>query len=134
MSKLQFLVPTNAFRCKNILQINDVFHEEMSLFWKKSLNLRDIFNNDEKICKLFDINYAKNKLNEYLKNDIEAELCIRIKNNKYMIIPLKDKISFQWIGKTNEIYYKNVEELFSSKLINGIILDKDWNQLKDIYY
>lgn len=77
--------------------------------------------------KLFDINYAKNKLNEYLKNDIEAELCIRIKNNKYMIIPLKDKISFQWIGKTNEIYYKNVEELFSSKLINGIILDKDWN-------
>ena len=70
--------------------------------------------------KLFDINYAKNKLNEYLKNDIEAELCIRIKNNKYMIIPLKDKISFQWIGKTNEIYYKNVEELFSSKLINGI--------------
>ncbi len=84
--------------------------------------------------KLFDINYAKNKLNEYLKNDIEAELCIRIKNNKYMIIPLKDKISFQWIGKTNEIYYKNVEELFSSKLINGIILDKDWNQLKDIYY
>ena len=84
--------------------------------------------------KLFDINYAKNKLNEYLKNDIEAELCIRIKNNKYMIIPLKDKISFQWIGKTNEIYYKNVEDLFSSKLINGIILDKDWNQLKDIYY
>lgn len=75
--------------------------------------------------KLFDINYAKNKLNEYLKNDIEAELYIRIKNNKYMIIPLKDKISFQWIGKTNEIYYKNVEELFSSKLINGIILDKD---------
>lgn len=51
-----------------------------------------------------------------------------------MIIPLKDKISFRWIGKTNEIYYKNVEELFSSKLINGIILDKDWNQLKDIYY
>ncbi len=84
--------------------------------------------------KLFDINYTKNKLNEYLKNDIEAELYIRIKNNKYMIIPLKDKISFQWIGKTNEIYYKNVEELFSSKLINGIILDKDWNQLKDIYY
>lgn len=84
--------------------------------------------------KLFDINYAKNKLNEYLKNDIEAELCIRIKNNKYMIIPLKDKISFQWIDKTNEIYYKNVEELFSSKLINGIILDKEWNQLKDIYY
>ena len=84
--------------------------------------------------KLFDINYAKNKLNEYLKNDIEAELCIRIKNNKYMIIPLKDKISFQWIGKTNEIYCKNVEDLFSSKLINGIILDKDWNQLKDIYY
>ncbi len=84
--------------------------------------------------KLYDINYAKNKLNEYLKNGIEAELCIKIKNNKYMIIPLKDKISFQWIGKTNEIYYKSVEELFSSKLINGIILDKDWNQLEDIYY
>lgn len=84
--------------------------------------------------KLYDINYVKNKLNGYLKNGIETELCIKIKNNKYMIIPLKDKISFQWIGKINEIYYKNVEELFSSKLINGIILDKDWNQLEDIYY
>ena len=52
--------------------------------------------------ELCNIGFVKQKLNEYLKNGAEPELCIRIKGNEYMIIPLKDKISFQWIGKTNE--------------------------------
>lgn len=69
-----------------------------------------------------------------MKNGAEPELCITIKGNEYMIIPLKDKISFQWIGKTNEFYYKGVEELFNSKLINGLILNEDWDELEDIYY
>lgn len=84
--------------------------------------------------ELYNIDFVKQKLNEYLKSGIEPELCIRIKENEYMIIPLKDKISFQWIGKTNEFYYKSVEELFSSKLINGLILNEDWDKLEDIYY
>lgn len=74
--------------------------------------------------ELYNIDFLKQKLNEYLKNGAEPELCIRIKGNEYMIIPLKDKISFQWIGKMNEFYYKSVEELFNSKLINGLILMK----------
>lgn len=82
----------------------------------------------------FDIEYTKNKLNECLKNGLEPELCIKIDGNNYMIIPLKDKISFQLIGNRHEEYYKNVDELFSSKLINEIILNRDWNKIEDIWY
>lgn len=46
----------------------------------------------------------------------------------------KNKLSFQWIGKTDETYYKTVEELFSSELINGIILNKDWSKLENIWF
>ncbi len=49
---------------------------------------------------LYDIQFAKRKLNEYLEKGLEPELCIKIKGNVYMIIPLKNKLSFQWIGKT----------------------------------
>jgi hypothetical protein len=48
-----------------------------------------------------------------------------------MIIPLKNKISFQWLGVTNKIFF-NVEELFSQELINEIILDRDWSKIKSI--
>ena len=87
-------------------------------------------NNDE-LCS---IEIVKQQLNEYLKSGAEPELCIKLKGNEYMIIPLRDKISFQWIGKTEEFYYSNVEELFSSELINGIILNNDWDKIEDIYY
>ncbi len=82
----------------------------------------------------YDIELVKQKLNEYLKNGVEPELCIKINGNEYMIIPLKDKISFQWIGRTDEVYYNSVEELFHSELINGIILNRDWHKVEDIYY
>lgn len=82
----------------------------------------------------YDIEFTKQKLNEYLKNGVEAELCIKINGNEYMIIPLKNKISFQWIGKTDEFYYNNVEELFSAELINGVILNRDWQKIEEIYY
>lgn len=61
--------------------------------------------------ELYNIDFVKQKLNEYLKNGVKPELYIW-KINEYMIIPLEDKISFQWLGKTNEFYYKSVEELF----------------------
>lgn len=82
----------------------------------------------------FDINYTKNELNKYLENGAEPELCIKLDGNDYMIIPLKDKISFQWISHTEEKYYESVDELFSAELINGIILDQDWNRVEDIWY
>lgn len=80
------------------------------------------------------IEFTKKELNKYLENGAEPELCIKIDDRDYMIIPLKDKISFQWIGVTNEIYFKNIDELFSKELINGIILDKDWNKIQNIYF
>ncbi len=82
----------------------------------------------------FDIEYTKEKLNKCLENGTEPELCIKIEGNDYMIIPLRDKISFQWIGKTSEFFYKDVDELFSNELINGIVLNRDWNKVEDIYY
>lgn len=84
--------------------------------------------------ELYNIEFTKKKLNEYLKKGIETEFVIKIRGNDYMIIPLKNKISFQWIGKSKEFYYNNVEELFNSKLINGIILNNDWDSIEDIYY
>jgi hypothetical protein len=84
--------------------------------------------------ELYNIEYAKEKIKEYLKEGKEPEICIKINGNDYMIIPLKDKISFQWIGETSEFYYNNVEELFSSVLVNGIILDRDWTNIQDIWY
>ncbi len=83
---------------------------------------------------LYDIEIFKLKLNEYMKDGVEPELCIKINTEEYMIIPLKDKISFQWIGKTEEFFFDSVEELFKSKLINGIILNNDWNKIEEIYY
>ncbi len=82
----------------------------------------------------YDIQFAKQKLKEYSKSGVEPELCIKINGNEYMIIPLKDKISFQQVGKTNEFYYNSIEELFSAKLVNGIILNNDWEKIEDIYY
>ena len=84
--------------------------------------------------KYYDIDYTKQKLEEYLKKGFEVELCIRINGNDYMIITLKNKISFQWIGNSSEIYYSSVSELFSSNLINQIVLNNDWNKIEDIWF
>lgn len=84
--------------------------------------------------KYYDINYTKQKLQEYLDNNMEVELCIRINNENYMIIPLRDKISFQNIGKTKEFYYGSVEELFNSNLVNDINLTRDWQKIVEIWF
>lgn len=90
--------------------------------------------NNMDMTNYFNIDFTKNELKRYLKNGIEPELCIKIDDNDYMIIPLKDKISFQQIGKTKEIFFKDVEELFAKELINGIILNRDWNKVKQIWF
>lgn len=84
--------------------------------------------------KLYDIAYAKQKLKNDMESGSEPEICITLKGNTYMIIPLRDKISFHWIGKTKEFYFSSVEELFCNELINGIMLDRDWKDIEDIYY
>ena len=81
-----------------------------------------------------DIEYTKKELNKHLENGTKPELCIKIEGKDYMIIPLKDKISFQQIDVTKESFYKDVENLFSSELINGIVLNRDWNKIEDIWF
>lgn len=82
----------------------------------------------------FNIDFTKNELNKYLENGSEPELCITIDDKDYMIIPLKNKISFQEIGVTDEIFFNNVDELFSKEIINGILLNRDWDKVKDIWF
>ena len=48
---------------EKIYKNNKDFENELENIRKQDKNMNK---------KLFDINYAKNKLNEYLKNDIEA--------------------------------------------------------------
>lgn len=86
------------------------------------------------MMEYFDIEYTKKELKRYLEKGTEPELCIKIKSNDYMIIPLSDKISFQKIGVTTETYYNSVEELFSSELVDGIILNRDWELVDDIWF
>ncbi len=85
------------------------------------------------INKYYDIEYAKKKLNDYLINGREPELCIKIDGVDYMIIPLKNKISFQLFG-SKEVYYDNVDDLFNSKLVNGIVLKDDWKRIEKIWF
>ncbi len=80
------------------------------------------------------IDFTKTELNRYLENGEEPELCIKIDDKDYMIIPLKNKISFQQVEVTDETFFKDVEELFSTKLINEIILNKDWGKVKRIWF
>ncbi len=82
----------------------------------------------------FDINYTKKYLKECMNSGNEPELCIRLNSNDYMIIPFKNSISFQWIGKTNETFYNSVEELFNSNLINQINLNTDWTKIEKIWF
>lgn len=82
----------------------------------------------------FDIDYTKKYLKECMITGVESELCIKLNGNDYMIIPFKDKISFQWIGKTKEFFYTDIDELFSSILVNQINLNTDWFKIEKIYF
>ncbi len=83
---------------------------------------------------LYDIKEVKRMLNKCMVDKTEPELCFTINGNTYMIIPLNDKISFQWLSHIDEFYFKSVEELFSSNLINNIILNRDWSKVEEIWY
>ena len=67
--------------------------------------------------------------------DCEAELRIFFENNpnEYMIIIYKDRCSFQRCGNikksSGEYYYKTLEELYTAKQVDDIILKKDWDKI-----
>lgn len=88
----------------------------------------------EELEKYYNLNYVKSALREWLLKGSEPELCIKIDGKEYMIIPLNERLSFQWIGETSEFYFETVEELFSSVLVNGLVLDRDWNRVEDIRF
>ncbi len=83
---------------------------------------------------LYNIKEVKSMLNKCMVDKTEPELCFTLNGNSYMIIPLNDKISFQWLFHTDEFFYESVEELFSSNLINDIILNRDWSKVEEIWY
>ena len=74
-------------------------------------------------------------INEY---GCEAELSLKFSDrpNEYMIIIYEDHCSFQRCGNANEqsgeYDYATLDELYTAKLIDDIILERDWNKIIDI--
>lgn len=84
--------------------------------------------------ELYNIDIFKKRIKNLLKERSEPEIVLKIKDNKYMIIPLGDRISIQCLGKTQELYYTDIESLFSEKLFDGIVLNDDWKYVKNIEF
>ena len=90
---------------------------------------------------------------EMFKKYCEAEyadefyVLFRDKKDEYMIIIFKDEVSFQrcggleldnegnWVApkQSGETYYKSLDELYESDLIDGINLRRDWSKIEEIY-
>ena len=74
-------------------------------------------------------------INEF---DCEAELSLTFADrpDDYMIIIYEDHCSFQRCGRTEECSgeysYATLDELYRAQLIDNIILERDWNKIKDI--
>lgn len=74
-------------------------------------------------------------INEY---GCEAELSLKFsdRSNGYMIIIYEDHCSFQRCGnakeQSGEYDYATLDELYTAKLIDDIILERDWNKIIDI--
>lgn len=82
----------------------------------------------------YNLEFTKRKLKNYMMAGQEKEFCFKIKGIDYMITPSRYKISFKEIGKTEEMNFSGVEELFSNKAVNGLILNRDWSKVEDIWY
>lgn len=131
----------NSQGCKDILLGVFGYNDKAIKFYEKNgyhtrmieMTKTDIFSK-ENMEEYYDIEFAKDRLETFMKLGKEPELCIRIKGNNYMIIPLKNKISFQWMEHTDEFFYSSVDELFCSDLINGINLNRDWKLIERIEF
>lgn len=75
-------------------------------------------------------------INEY-NYEAELELIFANKPSAYMIIIYQGHCSFQRCGNTKEAsgayHYSTLDELYKAQQIDDIILEKDWNQIIDIF-
>lgn len=74
----------------------------------------------------------KQLLQKCIENDYEAELSIFLYGKEYMIIIYDDYCSFQRCGYkdgSGEKNYDTLDELYSAKQVDGIVLKNDWNNI-----
>lgn len=65
----------------------------------------------------------------------EPEYPFLLNGKKYMIIGFKNMVSFQRFGdnegdQSREIFFKNLDELYNTETIDGILLKRDWKDIK----
>ena len=82
----------------------------------------------------YDFETIKNLLQMSIKNGWEAELTLYINDREYMIIIYDDRCSFQRCGHKNgsgEYFFTSLDELYVAEQVDGIILERDWDQIED---
>ena len=70
----------------------------------------------------------KDLINDYLIKGLEPEICFTLYDKDYMIIPLKEKVSFQEVGN-KEIFFETIDALFNEKLFNGKSLEDEFENI-----
>ncbi len=77
------------------------------------------------------LKFFKDLLNDYLIKGLEPEICFTLYDKDYMIIPLKEKVSFQEVGN-KEIFFETIDALFNEKLFNGKSLEDEFENIEKI--
>lgn len=77
----------------------------------------------------------KRNLEQCVSNGNEPEYLFSLNGRKYMIIGLKNSVTFQRFGDneedwTGESYFKNLDELYNTETIDGILLKRDWEKIE----
>lgn len=76
-------------------------------------------------------------LKSICEQDCEAELSLFFNNNpnEYMIIIYHDHCSFQRCGilqeQSGEFNYRTLEELYKAQQVDGILLERDWDNIRE---
>lgn len=71
-------------------------------------------------------------LQELLEKYCEPELSIFIDGKEYMIILYHGYCSFQKCGDSIELEFESLDELYSAKLFNDIVLKNHWNRITKV--
>ncbi len=77
----------------------------------------------------------KEDLEKIVKTGAEPEIPFLLNGKKYMIIGFENMVSFQRFGdnegdQSGEIFFKNLDELYNTETIDGILLKRDWKDIK----
>lgn len=85
------------------------------------------------------IKYSFEEIKRFLQISIEegmaAELRIYLYGKEYMIIIYDDHCSFQRCGYrdgSGEQNYNTLDQLYSAKQVDNIVLAKDWNSIEKL--